>query len=72
MDSDFEFQLIIAFELFGVANMLVYGLEPALDVFILGLVEGLKVAGFCGGFIGGNGAIAVTFAGGVGTDEVQF
>lgn len=71
MDGDLKFQLILAFELLGEADVLVYGAKPALDVIILSLVEVLEVLGFCSGLVGGDGAEAVSFAGGIGADEVD-
>ena len=69
-DRNLDFKVVVPFEFFGVVDMLVDGLEPALDVLVLSLVEGLDVAGFRGGFIGGDGAEAVAFSRGVSTDEI--
>ncbi len=69
--SDLVFEVVVPFELLRVIDMLVHRLEPALDVFVLGLVEGLEAAGFGSGFVGGNIAEAVALSRGVRTDEVQ-
>lgn len=62
LDGDLELEVVLAIELFGEADVLVYGAEPAFDVFVLGFVEVLELSGFGRGFVGGDGAEAIAFA----------
>ena len=70
-DGDLVFEVVGAGEDFGVVDVVVDGFEPFLDVGILRFVEVLELFGFVGGFVEGEGAVAVAFAGGVGADEVD-
>lgn len=72
LDGDLELEVVLAIELLGEPDVLVYGAEPAFDILVLGLVEVLELPGLGGGLVGGDGAEAVAFAGGVGADEVEF
>ena len=71
-NGDLVSEVVGAGEDFGVVDVVVDWFEPFLDVGILGLVEVLELFGFVGGFVEGEGAVAVAFAGGVGADEVYF
>ena len=71
-DGDLVFEVVLAVEFFGGADMLVDGLEPAVDAFILVFIEVLQLFGFVGGVVEGDGTVAIAFARGVGPDEVDF
>lgn len=71
LDGDLELEMVLAIELFGESNMLVYGSKPAFDILILGFIEALHFFGFGRGFVGGDGAEAIAFAGSVGANEVE-
>lgn len=51
--------------------MLVNRFEPAMDAIILVLVEVLQLLGLIGGMIEGDGTVAISFPGSVGTNEFQ-
>ncbi len=70
-DGDLVFELVGAGEDFGVVDVVVDRFEPFLDVGVLGFVEVLELFGFVGGFVEGEGAVAVAFSGGVGTYEID-
>ena len=70
-DGDLVFELVGAGEDFGVVDVVVDRFEPFLDVGVLGFVEVLELFGFVGGFVEGEGTVAVAFSGGVGADEVD-
>ena len=70
--GDLVFEMVGAGEDFGVVDVVVNWFEPFLDVGVLVLVEVLELFGFVGGFVEGEGAVAVAFSGGVGADEVDF
>ena len=70
-DGDLVFEVVGAGEDFGVVDVVVDGFEPLLDVGVLRFVEVLELFGFVGGFVEGEGSVAVTFSGGVGADEVD-
>ena len=72
LDCYLVFQLVLAFEFLGQADVLVDGLEPAFYILILCFVEVLEFLCFVGFFVEGEGAIAIAFAGCVGADEVKF
>ena len=71
-DGDLVFEVVGAGEDFGVVDVVVDWFEPFLDVGVLCFVEVLELFGFVGGFVEGEGAVAVAFAGGVGADETDF
>lgn len=71
-DGDLVFEVVRSGEDFGVVDVVVDWLEPLLDVGVLRFVEVLEFFGLVGGFVEGEGAVAVAFAGGVGADEVDF
>lgn len=71
-DGDLVFELVGAGEDFGVVDVVVDWLEPFLDIGVLRFVEVLELFGFMGGFVEGEGTVAVAFSGGVGADEVDF
>ena len=71
IDADLYPQVVLGFGFLGEADVLVDGAEPAFYVFVLSFVKGFEGFGFGGGFVGGNGAEAVSFAGGTGADEVE-
>ena len=71
-DGDLVSEVVGAGEDFGVVDVVVDWFEPFLDVGVLCFVEVLELFGFVGGFIEGEGAVAVAFPGGVGADEVDF
>ena len=71
-DGDLVFEMVGAGEDFGIVDVVVDWFEPFLDVGVLRFVEVLELFGFVGGFVEGEGAVAVAFSGGVGSDEVDF
>lgn len=62
MDGDLELELVFVVEVFGDADVLVDGAEPAFDVLVLGFVEILEFSAF------GKPCYAVF----VGANEVEF
>ena len=70
-DGDLVFEVVGAGKDFGVVDVVVDWFEPFLDVGVLRFVEVLELFGFVGGFVEGEGTVAVAFAGGVGADEVD-
>ena len=70
-DGDLVFQMVLAFEDFGKADVLVHWFEPFLDVLVLVLVEVLEFFRLGGFFVEDDGAVAIAFSGGVSSDEVD-
>ena len=71
MYRNLKLEVVISFKLLRVTDMLFHGLEPALNVLVLGLVKGLQAAGFASSSVCSNRTKAVAFSGVVSTEEVQ-
>ena len=70
-DGYLVFEMILALEDFGKADVLIDRFEPFLDIFILVLVEILEFLCFGGFFAEGDGTVAIAFSGGVGSDQID-
>ena len=59
--------MVLTFEDLSQSYVLVNRLEPFLDFLVLIFVEILELLGPVGFFVQGNGTVAVSFPGGIGT-----